>query len=248
MKQILGKLRRADSDFDMIQSGDKIAVGLSGGKDSVLLLYALKNYQRFSTNKFELCAITIDLGLEGYNPSPLVKLCEEINVPLNIVKTQIGAILFDVRKEKSPCSLCANMRRGALHNTALDMGCTRVALAHHRDDVIETLLMSMFYEGRINTFSPVTHLSKTGLYLIRPFIYVTEKEVIGEVRRLGLPIVKNPCPANGFTKRQFIKDMIKDIRKDIPDVDEHLMSSILNIEQLSIWDKERIKKISREKH
>lgn len=248
MKQILGKLRRADSDFEMIQQGDRIAVGLSGGKDSVLLLYALKNYQRFSTNKFELCAITIDLGIEGYNPSPLIKLCEKIEVPLKIVKTQIGAIIFDVRKEKNPCSLCANMRRGALNNTAIDMGCTKVALAHHRDDVIETLLMSMFYEGRINTFSPVTHLTKTGLHLIRPFIYITEKEIIGEVRKLELPIVKNPCKANGFTKRQFIKEMIENIRKDINDVDEHLISSILNVEQLNIWDKDEIKKISRKKH
>lgn len=245
MKQILGKLRRADSDFSMIMPGDRVAVGLSGGKDSVLLLNALSRYRRFSTNKFELCAITVDLGLEGYDPSPLVELCEKLEVPYRIVSTQIGKILFDVRKEKNPCSLCANMRRGALHNTAIEMGCTRVALAHHRDDAIETLLMSLFYEGRINTFSPVTYLSKANLHIIRPFVYVSEKEVIGEVKKQNLPIVKNPCPANGFTKRQYAKELIKTIEKDIPDVDGHLLSSILNVEQLNIWNKEEIKKISR---
>lgn len=245
MKQILGKLRRADTDFDMILPGDKVAVGLSGGKDSVLLLYALSLYRRFSTNKFDLCAITVNMGLEGYDPSPLVELCKKLDVPYEIVDTQIGKILFDVRKEKNPCSLCANMRRGALHNMAIEMGCTRVALGHHRDDAIETLLMSLFYEGRINTFSPVTYLSKANIHLIRPFVYISEKEVIGEAKKLNLPIVKNPCPANGYTKRQYSKELIKTIEKDIPDVDDHILSAILNIEQLNIWDREEIKKISR---
>lgn len=243
MKQILGKLRRADCDFNMIKSGDKIAVGLSGGKDSVLLLHALKNYQRFSTNKFELCAITVNLGLDGYDPAPLVDLCKDLEIPYKIVDTYIGKLLFEVRKEKNPCSLCANMRRGALHNAAVEMGCNSVALAHHKDDAIETLMMSIFYEGRVNTFSPVTYLSKKNIYLIRPFVYVSEKEIIGEIKRISPPIVKNPCPANGNTKRQYIKELINNISSEIHDVDEHILSAILNVEQLNIWDKEKIKSL-----
>jgi tRNA(Ile)-lysidine synthase TilS/MesJ len=246
MKQILGKIRRADSDFNMIQNGDRIAVGLSGGKDSMLLLRMLKQYQRFCPHKFELYAITINMGLEGYDPYPLVDFCKNIEVPYRIIDTHIGELLFEVRKEKSPCSLCANMRRGALHNAALDMGCNKVALGHHLDDAIETFIMSLFYEGRINTFSPVTYLSKKDLYLIRPFIFVKEKEVIGAVKKLQLPIVKNPCPANGFTKRQYAKELIKQITRDVHDVDDKIISAIMNVEQLNIWDKEKIKQLSRE--
>lgn len=243
MKQILGSLRRAVEDFNMIQNGDKIVVGLSGGKDSTLLLYALKQYQRFSPQKFDIYAVTIDLGIEGFNPSPLVKLCQEIDIPYNIVRTQIGRIIFEERKEKNPCSLCANMRRGALHNAAKGMGCSKVALAHHSDDVVETFLMSLFYEGRINTFSPVTHLARKDIYLIRPFVYVEEIDIYGAIKKLNLPIVKNPCPANGYTKRQYMKDFIKKMRHDIPDIKENIMGSIMNLEQLNIWDREKIRSI-----
>jgi tRNA(Ile)-lysidine synthase TilS/MesJ len=221
----------------MIQDGDKIAVGLSGGKDSTLLLQALKNYQRFSPQKFELCAITINMGLDGYDPSPLIELCKDLGIEYNIVDTYIGKLLFDVRKEKNPCSLCANMRRGALHNAAKEMGVNKIALGHHMNDAVETMLLSLFYEGRISTFSPVTYLSKKDLYLIRPFIYVEEWEVKGEVRNLNMPIVKNPCPANGFTQRQYIKDLLKDLHRDIPDIEQHILGAVMNVDQLNIWDK-----------
>lgn len=243
MKQILGKLRKAATDFNMIQDGDKIAVGVSGGKDSNLLLKALKMYQRFANEKFELFAITIDMGFENYDPTPLIKYCEELGVPHKIVHTQIGEILFEIRKEKNPCSLCANMRRGILHDTAKELGCNKVALGHHLNDAIETFLLSMFYEGRLNTFSPVTYLSRKDIYLIRPFVYVYEKEIIGACNKFNIPVVKNPCPANGETKRQYIKDLIKQIEHDIPFVKDNILGAIMNTEQLNIWDKDRIQKI-----
>lgn len=243
MKQVLGKLRKAATDFNMIQDGDKIAVGVSGGKDSNLLLKALKMYQRFANEKFELFAITIDMGFENYDPTPLIKYCEELGVPHKIVHTQIGEILFEIRKEKNPCSLCANMRRGILHDTAKELGCNKVALGHHLNDAIETFLLSMFYEGRLNTFSPVTYLSRKDIYLIRPFVYVYEKEIIGACNKFNIHVVKNPCPANGETKRQYIKDLIKQIEHDIPFVKDNILGAIMNTEQLNIWDKDRIQKI-----
>lgn len=243
MKQILSKLRRAIQDFNMIQDGDKIAVGLSGGKDSTLLLLALNQYRKFSPQKFELCAVTISMGLEGYDPSPLVELCKKENIPYKIIDTQIGEILFNVRKEKNPCSLCAKMRRGVLHDAAKELGCNKVALGHHSNDAIETFLMSLLYEGRINTFSPVTYLSIKDLYLIRPMIYVCEKDIIGTVNKLNLPIVKNPCPANGHTQRQYMKDLVKQIKLDIPQAEDNILGALMNVEQLNIWDKTRISKI-----
>lgn len=243
MKRILGKLRRAVEEYNMIQDGDKIAVGLSGGKDSTMLLKALKLYQRFSNEKFELYAITIDMGLEGYDPTPLIEFCKGIDVPYKIIPTQIGDILFNIRKEKNPCSLCANMRRGILHDAAKELGCNKVALGHHLNDVIETFMLSLFYEGRLNTFSPVTYLSRKDLFLIRPFIYVYEKEIIGEVKKQNILIVKNPCPANGETKRQYMKELIKTIEHDIPFVKDNILGAIENVEQLNIWDKDKIRNI-----
>jgi tRNA(Ile)-lysidine synthase TilS/MesJ len=245
MKQILGKLRKAVEDFNMIQDGDRIAVGLSGGKDSTLLLYALKRYQRFAPCKFEICAVTVNMGLEGYDPSPLIEFCGEIDVPYTIIDTQIGEIIFNVRKEHSPCSLCANMRRGALHNKAKELKCNKVALGHHANDAIETLMLSMFYEGRISTFSPVTFLDDKNLYLIRPFVYIEEGDIIGASRREGIPVIKNPCPANGHTKRQYMKELIKDIQREIPDVRERMLGSIMNTQQLNIWDKKAISGIGK---
>lgn len=247
MKLILSKLRKAVQDFNMIQEGDNIAVGLSGGKDSTLLLYALSLYKRFSPQKFNLCAITISMGIEGYDPSPLIDFCNKIGVELKIVETQIGEIIFDVRKEKNPCSLCANMRRGVLNDTAKEMGCNKVALGHHADDAIETFLMSLFIEGRLNSFSPVVYLSRKDLHVIRPFVYAKEKEVIAAAKTNEIPIVKNPCPANGYTKRQYMKDLINDIKKDIPQAPDNILGALMNIEELNIWDKEQIKKICENK-
>jgi len=237
MKKILGCIRRADQDFSMIQEGDRIAVGLSGGKDSLTLLKALRLYQYFSKTPFQLEAITLTMGLEPFDLSGVEKLCAELGIRYTVRHTQIGKIIFEARKEKNPCSLCANMRRGALHNVALELGCNKVALGHHREDVIETFFLSLFYEGRLNTFSPVTYLDRKKITLIRPMIYVPEKEIISYARRENLPVVHNPCPANGLTKRQYMKDLMTSICRDIPGAKERVIGALRNKEQYNLWDK-----------
>jgi len=241
MKKILGGLRRCVQDFNMIKNGDKIAVGLSGGKDSVLLLYALKRYQQFSPQKFELNAITVHMGLKDFDTKPLSDLCNKLDIPFKIINTQIGDIVFNVRKENHPCSLCAKMRRGALTNGAMEMGCNKIALGHHSNDVVETLLMSMFFEGRISTFSPVTYFEDKNISIIRPFVYLQERDIVGAVRRLNLPIVKNPCPVDGHTNRQLIKDYLYKMQKEIPDIKDNLLGSIMNTKQANLWDIETIR-------
>lgn len=207
MKRIIGQMRRAINDYNMIAHGDKVAVGVSGGKDSVTLLMALAQLREYSTVKFDIEAITLDC-FEGSDFSPISELCKAINVNYTIKKTNIGEVVFNIRHENNPCSLCANLRRGALHNAALEKGCKKVALGHHFDDVLETFFLSLFYEGRMNCFSPVTYLDRKDIYLIRPFIYVHEKNIKGAVRRHTLPIVHNPCPSNGNTKRHYIKKLL----------------------------------------
>lgn len=240
MKRILGGLRRCVQDFNMIQDGDRIAVGLSGGKDSVLLLYALKRYQQFSMQKFELCAITIDMGLKGFDSKPLLDFCYSLDIPYTVINTQIGEIIFNVRQESHPCSLCAKMRRGALTNGAVELGCNKLALGHHSNDAVETLLMSMFYEGRISTFSPVTYFEDKDISIIRPFVYLQERDIAGAVKRLNLPTVKNPCPADGNTKRQLIKDYLYMLQKEIPDLRKNLLGSLMNTKQANLWNTEKI--------
>lgn len=230
-------MRRAIQDFDMIKEGDRIAVGLSGGKDSLTLLTGLKQLQRFYPKGFELCAVTMTMGIGEFDVKPLADLCKDLDVPYEIVETQIGKIIFDVRKEKNPCSLCANMRRGALHNAALELGCNKMALGHNKNDAIETLLMSMIYEGRVNTFSPVTYLDRKNITVIRPLIYLDEKEILGHARKYTLPVIPSPCPACGLTKRQYVKDMICRIQKDIPDIKDKLLGCITNTEQVNLWYK-----------
>lgn len=226
IKKIVGQVRKAIQDYNMIEEGDRIAVGVSGGKDSLTLLVALKKLQGFFPKKFELEAVTLTMGLEGFNLSPVKELCAEIGVNYTIEETQIGKVVFEARQEKNPCSLCANMRRGALNNTARRLGCNKVALAHNRDDVIETLLLSTFFEGRIHTFSPVTYLDKKDLYVIRPLIYVEEKQIKADIKERGLVVVHNPCCANGRTKRQYIKELIKEIGKDNRDIKSNLFGAI----------------------
>jgi len=230
-------MRRAIQDYDMIQPGDKIAVGLSGGKDSLTLLLALKQLQRFYPAPFELCAITMTMGIGEFDTQPLVELCRSLDVEYKIVETQIGKIIFEIRKEKNPCSLCANMRRGALHNAALELGCNKMALGHNKNDAIETLLMSMMYEGRINTFSPVTHLDRKNITVIRPMIYIDEKEALGVAKAYSMPVIPSPCPACGRTKRQYVKELIQAVQKDIPDIKDKLLGCITNTGQVNLWDK-----------
>ena len=226
LQLLLSLTRQAIDTYHMIEDGDHVAVGLSGGKDSLALLYALHHLQRFYPKKYTLSAITVDLGLGNMQMEPIEALCREFGVPWSLVPTQIGQILFDIKKEANPCSLCAKMRKGALNQKAKAMGCNVIAYAHHRDDVIETLLTSLFYEGRCHCFSPVTHLDRAQLSIIRPMIYVTEANVIGFKNRFRLPVCKNPCPMDGHTKRQYIKELIKNLQKDNPYLKDCLFHAV----------------------
>ena len=239
MQKLLSKTRQAIQDFDMIQENDKIAIGLSGGKDSLTLLHILSNYRKFSPQKFDLIAITLNPG--GVDNSPLYKLCENLEVPFYEIQTNIKEIVFDIRKEKNPCSLCANLRRGALNDNAKKLGCNKVALGHHKDDAIETFLMSMFYEGRVNCFSPKTHMDKQDLTIIRPMIYIEEYMTKKATKEFNYPVIQNPCPANGYTKRQDIKELLSKLNKDMPGVKTNIFGALNNSEKLFIWDKEKIK-------
>ena len=208
MKKLLSYVRRACDDYGMIEDGDRIAVGISAGKDSLTLLCALAAMRRFYPKKYELVAITVGMGFEGMDFSSIRAFCESLDVEYHVVNTEISKIIFDVRKEKNPCSLCAKMRRGALHDAAKEFGCNKVALGHHFDDVVDTFMLNLFYEGRIGTFSPVTYLSNTDLYLIRPMIYMPESEVVYFTNRTTLPVIKSPCPADKNTKRETMKQML----------------------------------------
>ena len=237
MKETLGCLRRADKDFHMIAPGDRVAVGVSGGKDSLVLLYALSLYRKFCKVPYELTAVTLTMGLEPFDLSGVRALCEDLGVPYIVRETQIGPIIFEERKEKNPCSLCAKMRRGAPNELCAKEGFNKVALGHHRDDAIETLLMSALFEGRIHTFHPVTYLSRSNLTQIRPLVYLPEKHIIHVAKTLNLPVVKSPCPANGYTKRQEVKELLDTLCKRYPSARELLLSALQNEEQYGLWNK-----------
>jgi tRNA(Ile)-lysidine synthase TilS/MesJ len=230
IQRILGQVRRAIQDYNMIEDGDKIAIGVSGGKDSMALLTAMKQLQRFYPKKFEIEAITLTMGIGNADFTPVAEYCRQIGVNYTIEETMIGKIIFEIRQEQNPCSMCANLRRGALHNVSKKLGCNKVALGHHKDDAIETLLLSTFYEGRIHTFSPVTYLDKKQLYLIRPLIYTDEKQIKAISKSCQFPIVKSPCHIDGQTKRQFIKDLIYDLQKEKSDIKSNLFGAIKRAE------------------
>ena len=214
IKRVLSFVRRALDDYLMIEDGDKIAVGVSAGKDSLTLLCAMAEIRRFYPKKFDLLAITVDMGFEGMDFSPVKSFCEELGVEYEIVPTQISKIIFDVRKEKNPCSLCAKMRRGALYNYAKERGCNKVALGHHFDDVVETFMLNLFFEGRLGCFQPVTYLSNTDITLIRPMIYMPEKDVRYFASKTELPIQKSPCPADGNTERESMKQLLHTLERE----------------------------------
>ncbi len=230
LQKLLSLVRRCDADFGLIGPGDRIAVGLSGGKDSLALLYVLSDYRRFCPNRFELCAVVIDAGA-GADFSPLLPLCDKLNVPLHIERTQIAQIVFDERKEKNPCSLCAKMRRGALDNKLNELGFDVLALGHNADDMVETFLLSALYEGRMSTLQPVSYLDRSAVKLIRPLLYVREKETAAFVREINAPVIINPCPANGFTKRETMKSLINEMCKVTPDAFERLHSALTHPER-----------------
>jgi Predicted ATPase of the PP-loop superfamily implicated in cell cycle control len=237
MKTVLGCLRKADKDFHMIAPGDKIAVGVSGGKDSLLLLNALALYKKFSHVDYTLHAFTMSMGLEPFDTTGVESLCNAFEVPFTRKDTEIAHILFDIRKEKNPCALCAKMRRGVLNDLAVEYGCNKLALGHHREDALETLLMSLLYEARLHTFHPVTYLSRCDITVIRPLIYLPEAHVIQMAQKLKLPIIKSPCPHDGHTKRQEMKDLLADLTKRYPEAKEYMLSALRNDEQYGLWEK-----------
>lgn len=226
LQQVLSLTRKAIDDYNMIEDGDNIAVGISGGKDSLTLLYALHGLQRFYPKNFTLHAITVDLGFDNLNLDEITKLCAGMEVPYHIVKTDIGKIIFDDRKETNPCSLCAKMRKGALNTAIKELGCNKVAYAHHKDDVVETMMLSLIYEGRFHTFSPVTYLDRMELTVIRPLIYMKEADVIGFIHKYDVPVVKSPCPADGHTKREYAKTLLQDINRETPGAKERMFTAI----------------------
>lgn len=213
IKRVLSYTRRAVDDYNMIEEGDRVAVGISGGKDSMTLLCALADLRRFYPKKFDIVAITVDMGFEGSDFSSVEEFCRKIEVEYHVIPTQISTVIFDIRKESNPCSLCAKMRRGALHSAAKELGCNRVALGHHFDDVVETFMMNLFFEGRLGCFQPVTYLSRRDLYLIRPMIYMPEKDVRYFASKTDLPVVKSLCPADGNTEREEMKQLLASLER-----------------------------------
>lgn len=228
LQQLLSYTRKAVDEYQMIQEGDHIAVGISGGKDSLTLLYALKGLQRFYPKYFELSAITIDLGYSECDFTPVEDLCRELEVPYQIIKTDIAHILFEERKESNPCSLCAKMRKGALNQAVKEMGCNKVAYAHHKDDIIETMILSLFFEGRFYSFSPRTYLDRMDLTVIRPIMFVEEADVIGFRNKYHLPVVTSRCPIDGYTKRQYAKELLADLNREHPGVKQRMFTAIRN--------------------
>lgn len=209
LQKLLSFTRRAVDHYHMIEEGDRIAVGVSGGKDSLTLLTALAGLRRFYPKKFEVVAITLEMGYDDMDFSPVQALCDELEVEYIRIPTQIKQIVFDIRKEENPCSLCAKLRRGALHEAALQAGCKKVALGHHFDDVVETYMLSLIYEGRISCFKPVTYLDRVGVTLIRPLIYTPEHYIRSFATRNNLPIVHNPCPADGNSRGSRLYHCLK---------------------------------------
>ena len=246
LQQLMSPVRRAISDFNMIKSGDKIAVGLSGGKDSIALLSALAGLRRFYPEPFEIIAVRIDTGIgsDEVEEKALFDYCKQIGVECHVEKTQIYQVVFEERKEKNPCSLCANMRRGALNSTAKNLGCNKVALGHHADDLIETFFLSMIYEGRLSTFQPSTYLSKDDLTVIRPLIYVKEHEILSFSK--DKPILKNPCPVDKFTQREEVKNTIKELSQKYPLLKDNVFNALVDDKRHNLIKKCRIVKSLRQ--
>ena len=226
MQKLLGQLRRCVEDYHMISEGDRIAVGVSGGKDSLTLLVLLAELRKYYPKRFELEALTVDMGLDGMDFSPVAALCAQLDVPYTCKHTQIGTIIFDYRKEKNPCSMCAKMRRGALNQAILDKGFNKLALGHHYDDAVEAFLMSLLFEGRINCFQPVTNLDRTGIVQIRPMLYIHEKTLDNFAARMNLPVLQNRCPVDKVTKRGEVKQLIFELSKTYPELKERIFGAM----------------------
>ena len=226
LNDFTGTVRRAVDDYDMIREGDRVAVGVSGGKDSLLLLLALRHLQSFYPRHFDLEAITIELGFEGMDFAPVAALCKELDVPYTCIKTDIKEIVFDVRQEDNPCSLCAKMRRGALNDAIRARGISKLALGHHFDDAVETFLLSLLFEGRISCFRPVTYLDRSGVTQIRPLIYAGEQKIANLAAELQLPVVENPCPQDKGSKRYEVKQLLKTMSAEYPDMKSKIFGAM----------------------
>ena len=226
LNDFTGTVRRAVDDYDMIQEDDRVAVGVSGGKDSLLLLVALNHLRSFYPLPFELEAITVELGFEGMDFTPVAALCEELGIPYTRLKTNIREIVFDVRQEDNPCSLCAKMRRGALNDAIRERGIKKLALGHHFDDAVETFLLSLLFEGRISCFRPVTYLDRSGVTQIRPLVYAGEQKIAKLADELALPIVENPCPQDKGSKRYEVKQLLKTMSADYPDMKSKIFGAM----------------------
>ena len=228
MQKLLSHMRAACQQYEMIKEGDRIAIGVSGGKDSVALLAGMANLRRFYPEKFEIVAITLDPRFGGVDGdfSQIEKLCAELDVEYVIKRTQLAEVIFNIRKESNPCSLCARMRRGALHDAAKEHGCNKIALGHHLDDVAETFVMNLFNGGTLDCFMPVTYLSRKDIYMIRPMIFARESDCARVVRRENLPTVKSNCPADGTTERQEVKEMLSALEKKYGDVRSKILGAM----------------------
>ena len=234
MQKLIGLVRRCVQDYKMIEEGDRIGVGVSGGKDSVALLAFLTELRKYNDKSFDIEAITIDMGL-GMDYTPIAQLCEKLDVKFHLIKTEIGPIIFDYRKEKNPCSMCSKMRRGALNQAILERGMNKLALGHHYDDAVETFMMSLIYEGRISCFQPVTDLDRTGIIQIRPMLYIHEKTIDSFVSRNELPIISNRCPVDKYTKREEIKQLVYDLSATYPDLKERIFGAMQRL-PLPEWE------------
>lgn len=228
LQQLMSKTRQALDYYNMIDDNDIIAVGISGGKDSLSLLAALAGLRRFYPKHFELLAVTCNVGFNNMNFDKIKEFCNNLDVPYYVIDTDISKIVFEDRKENNPCSLCAKMRKGAMNDFIKEHNCNKIAYAHHMDDVVDTFMMSLIYEGRIHTFNPVTHLDKSGVTVIRPFIYMKEADIIGFINANKIPVLKSTCPVDGYTKRQYINDKLQELNKEEPGVKDRMFTAICN--------------------
>jgi tRNA(Ile)-lysidine synthase TilS/MesJ len=234
MQKLVGLVRRCAEDYNMIENGDRIGVGVSGGKDSLALLVLLSELKKYNHKSFELEAVTVDLGF-GMDFSAIEKLCSDLGVHFNVVQTQIAQVIFDYRQEKNPCSMCAKMRRGAINQTLLERGLNKLALGHHYDDAVETFMMSLLYEGRISCFQPVTDLDRTGIIQIRPMLYIHEQTVDHFANKMQLPVIQNRCPVDKRTKREEIKKLVYELSGRYPDLKERVFGAMQRL-PLPEWE------------
>ena len=226
LQRLMSQTRKAIDVYELIEENDKIAIGISGGKDSLALLYAMNGLKKYYPKKFTIYAVTVDLGFDNIDFKKIREICNSLDIPYECIKTEISTIVFHERNETNPCSLCAKMRKGALNVRMKELGCNKIAYAHHKDDVINTMLLSLFYEGRFHTFSPKTYMDDVNLTVIRPFVFTYEADIIGFINKYNIPVLKSPCPVDGHTKREYTKQLLKQIAKENPGVKERIFSAI----------------------